>query len=128
MLKYAAVHDVGKVLNPLGLEGQLEGGIVMGMGQALIETCEVDDKGNVKNNNFRSYKIMKSTDLPKEMLLGFVEGEAPIAPYGAKSIGECCVVPTLGAIGNAVANALDVEANRLPLNPQRILGYLADKQ
>ena len=128
VLKYAAVHDVGKILNPLGLEGQLEGGIVMGMGQALIETCEVDDKGNVKNNNFRSYKIMKSTDLPKEMLLGFVEGEAPIAPYGAKSIGECCVVPTLGAIGNAVANALDVETNRLPLNPQRILGYLADKQ
>ena len=128
VLKYVAVHDVGKIINPMGLEGQMEGAIMMGMGQALIETCEVDDKGVVKNNNFRSYKIMKSTDLPKEIKLAFIEGEAPIAPYGAKSIGECSVVPTLGALGNAVANALDVEANRLPLNPQRILSLLADKQ
>lgn len=128
VLKYVAVHDVGKVLNPMGLEGQLEGGIMMGMGQALVETCEVDDKGTVKNNNFRSYKIMKSTDLPREIKLGFVEGAAPIAPYGAKSIGECCVVPTLGALGNAISNALDMDVNRLPANPQRILSIIEANQ
>ncbi len=127
VLKYVAVHDVGKILNPMGLEGQLEGGIMMGMGQAFVETCEADDKGMVKNNNFRSYKIMKACDLPAELKMDFVEGAAPIAPYGAKSIGECCVVPTLGALGNAVSNALDVEMNRLPMNPQRVLAAVAEK-
>ena len=127
VLKYVAVHDVGKVINPMALEGQIEGAMLMGMGQAISETCEVDDRGVVKNNTFRSYRIMKTTDMPKEIKIAFVEGEAPIGPYGAKSIGECCLVPANGAISNAISNALGVDVVRLPSTPERILSLLAQK-
>lgn len=126
VLKYVAVHDVGRVINPLSAEGQVEGAILMGMGQVLLETAEVDEKGAVKNNNFRSYKIMKSTNVP-EIKVAFADGAAPIGPYGAKSLGECSIVPSLGAISNAISNALDVEVVRLPVTPDRVLALLAEK-
>lgn len=127
VLKYAAVHDVGRVINPLSAEGQVEGAILMGMGQVLCESAAVNETGAVKNNNFRSYKMMKSTDMP-EIKVAFADGASPAGPYGAKSLGECSIVPSLGAVANAVSNAIGVEINRIPATPDRILKLLAEKE
>ena len=126
VLKYAAVHDVGRVINPLSAEGQVEGAILMGMGQVLCESAAVNETGAVKNNNFRSYKMMRSTDMPK-IKVAFADGASPAGPYGAKSLGECSIVPSLGAVANAVSNAIGVEINRIPATPDRILKLLAEK-
>ncbi len=126
VLKYAAVHDVGRVINPLSAEGQVEGAIAMGMGQVLCESAAVDENGAVKQNNFRSYKMMKSTDMP-EIKVAFADGASPVGPYGAKSLGECSIVPSLGALANAISHAIGAEVNTLPATPQRILKLIEEK-
>jgi len=120
VLKYVAIHDVGKPLNPVALEGQVEGGIQMGLGQALSEGILYDDNGRVTNWNFKNYKIARAADMP-ELKVGFVNSAEESGPWGAKSIGECAVVPSLCAIINAVSNATDKEYNILPVTPDDIL-------
>ena len=127
VLKYAAVHDVGRVINPLSAEGQVEGAIAMGMGQVLCESAAVNESGAVKHNNFRSYKMMKSTDMP-EIKVAFADGASPAGPYGAKSLGECSIVPSLGAVANAVSNAIGVNITSLPATPDKIMKLLAEKE
>ena len=70
---------------------------------------------------------MKSTDMP-EIKVAFADGASPVGPYGAKSLGECSIVPSLGAVANAVSNAIGVEINRIPATPDRILKLLAEKE
>lgn len=127
VLKYAAVHDVGRVINPLSAEGQVEGAILMGMGQVLCESAAVNESGAVKCNNFRSYKMMKSTDAP-DIKVSFADGASPLGPYGAKSLGECSIVPSLGAVANAVSNAIGVNIDSLPATPDKVLKLLAEKE
>lgn len=118
-LEYVAVHDVGKVINPINIEGQIEGAIQMGLGYALSEGIEYDEKGKVTNFNFRRYNIFKSTQMPK-IKIGFVDNIEPTGPYGAKSIGECSTVPVVSCIVNAVSNAIDVDFHQVPLKPEVI--------
>lgn len=126
VLDYAAVHDVGKALNPMNLEGQIEGAVQMGLGYALSEGLILDEKGKVKNTTFKQYHIMNANEMPP-IKIGMIEEVEPTGPYGAKSIGECSVVPSAGAIANAVANAIQCEVHQLPLKPDRILRLLAQK-
>lgn len=114
ILEYTAVHDVGKAINPMAVEGQIEGAIQIGMGYALSEELKYDEKGKVKNPSFKNYRLMKTTDMP-EIRVGLIEALEDYGPYGAKSIGECSIVPAAGAIVNAVANALDQEFHSIPL-------------
>lgn len=120
VLNYVAVHDVGKAINPMSVEGQIEGAIQMGIGYALTEGLEFDQRGKVKNNTFKKYHLINSMEMPETKVLLIEEGE-DAGPFGAKSIGECSVVPVAPAVTNAVANALDIEFNQLPLKPERIL-------
>lgn len=120
VLSYTAVHDVGKALNPMALEGQIEGAVQMGLGYALSEGLLFDEKGKVKNTTFKQYHIMNAAEMPP-IQIGFIEAIEPTGPYGAKSIGECSVVPSAGAIANAVANAIDCEVHQLPLKPDVVL-------
>ena len=125
VLSYAAVHDVGKAINPLSVTGQIEGALQMGLGNALSEEMGVDERtGAVKNRTLKRYKMLYAGDMPRELHVEALDSFEPAGPYGAKSIGECSVVPTLSAIGNAVANALEMEMNSLPMTKEKILAAL----
>jgi xanthine dehydrogenase molybdenum-binding subunit len=115
----SAAHDVGRVINRLGIEGQVEGGIAQGMGYCLSEELKVEG-GRILNPTFTDYKLCTTTDLP-EMNIAFVETHDPAGPHGAKGIGEAPLIPVAAAIANAVCNATGVRINELPLTPERVL-------
>lgn len=125
VLNYVAAHDVGKALNPMAIEGQIEGAIQMGIGYALTEGLEFDDKGKVTNSSLKRYHLINANEMPKTKIILIEEGEKA-GPYGAKSIGECSVVPSAPAVTNAVINALGCEFYGLPLKPQKILNHIKD--
>ncbi len=125
VLDYAAVHDVGQAINRLSLEGQLEGGIQMGLGYALSESMDFDDKGKLKNSTLKKYKMFKASDMPPIKTL-FIEEYEPTGPYGGKSIGECATVPSAPAVANAVAHALGRALHTIPVRPDMIRS-LTDK-
>jgi len=125
ILKYVAAHDVGKAINPMLLEGQVYGGVMMGIGYALTEQV-VLDKGETMNPNFRDYKILTAKDV--------VPIEAPVhetsdedGPYGAKGIGEPGCVPTAPAVANAVYDAVGVRIKDLPVTPEKVLAAIREK-
>ncbi len=110
---YVAVHDVGKVVNRMSIEGQLHGGIHMGMGYALCEGLSFDEEGRSCNDSFVTNPILRSHQMPR-IQVDFIEETEPTGPFGAKSIGEAAVVPAAPAVINAIENALGVEINDLP--------------
>ena len=110
---YTAVHDVGKVITRLGLEGQLEGGIQMGIGYALLEGLAFDENGKNPYSTFRTYKMLRASQMPR-IQIDFIEAGEPGGPFGAKSIGECATVPSAPAVLNAVCDALGTEINTIP--------------
>ena len=125
VLAYAAIHDVGTAINPLSVTGQIEGALQMGIGNALSEDMNVDETtGAVKNRNLKRYRMLYAPDMPNELHVEALDSYEPAGPFGAKSIGECSVVPTLSAIGNAVSNALGLEMNRLPITKEAVLAAL----
>ncbi len=126
ILKYVAAHDVGKAINPMLLEGQVYGGVMMGLGYALTEQV-ILEKGENMNPNFRDYKILTAKDV--------VPIETPIletydedGPFGAKGIGEPGCVPTAPAVANAIYDAIGVRIRDLPITPERILAAIREKQ
>ncbi len=110
---YVAVHDVGNVINRLSIEGQLEGGVQMGIGYALSEGLSFDEKGRNVNSTLRKYKMLRASDMPN-LQIDFIEKGEPLGPFGAKSIGECAVVPSAPAVTNAVSMALGKPICKLP--------------
>jgi CO/xanthine dehydrogenase Mo-binding subunit len=114
-----AVHDFGRVINPTGAEGQVEGGAAHGMGIALTEGTRFLD-GVQRNSGLLDYKLQTASDVPR-ITVEFVERPAPDGgPRGIKGVGEPPVVPTAGAIGNAIAAAILVRVRRLPMTPMRV--------
>jgi len=118
VLALTSVHDVGRVINRMGIEGQVEGGILQGIGYCLSEELKLSE-GRLLNPNFTDYKAPAATDLP-ETRLHFVETADPEGPYGAKGIGEAPLIPVAAAIVNAVAHATGVRFRRLPLDPENV--------
>jgi CO/xanthine dehydrogenase Mo-binding subunit len=97
--KIIAAHDAGRVVNPMLCEGQVEGGVVMGLGYALTEKMPVE-KGRLTSEKFGALGIPRITDVPEiEVIL--VQGEDPEGPYGAKGVGEIGCIPTAAAVANA---------------------------
>ena len=125
VLDVYVAQDVGKVLNPLGLTGQLEGGVVMGMGYALLEELIVD-KGIILNPNFHNYKIPTAMDVPRIHFYP-IETEDALGPYGAKGVGEAPLIPTAPAIANAISDAIGIQIDSLPVLPEKVLRALAEK-
>jgi CO/xanthine dehydrogenase Mo-binding subunit len=122
VLRITAAHDVGRVINRLGIEGQVEGGIAQGIGYALTEELKLDD-GRVLNPTFTDYKLCTTTDLP-QLDISFVETSDPAGPFGAKGIGESPMIPVAAAIANAVYDATGVRFTELPMTPERVLTKL----
>jgi carbon-monoxide dehydrogenase large subunit len=120
--KIASAHDVGTTLNPIGVSGQINGGVVMGLGYALHERLQFDE-GKVINPSFMDYKIPSSHEIPEIVSIP-VEIPLPEGPFGAKGIGELAVVGVAPAIGNAIYDALKVRIKELPLFPERVLSAI----
>jgi len=118
VLRVTAAHDVGRVINRLGVEGQVHGGVVMGLGYALSEELLVEG-GRVMNPTFREYKLITAPEVP-EIDVTFVETQDPAGPYGAKGIGEAPSICTAAAVANAVRHATGGRHTVLPLTPERV--------
>ena len=120
VLKVAAAHDSGTILNEPGANGQVYGGVVMGLGQALSEGTQLDESGRHVNAHLLDYKLVTASDAP-EIDIAWVETDTPHAgPKGAKGIGEPPCVPTAGAVANAIARVLGTHVRRLPMTPERV--------
>jgi xanthine dehydrogenase molybdenum-binding subunit len=118
IVKISASHDVGRVLNRLGIEGQVEGGLVMGQGYALTEHLMVED-GVIRNPNFRDYKLVTAPEIP-EMDISFIETMDGEGPQGAKGVGEAPAICVAAAVANAIYNATGVRLTELPFTPERV--------
>ena len=123
VLKVWAVHDVGKAINPAGIEGQVEGGVAQGAGWAVLENLQFEG-GNITTDNLTTYLIPTMTDVP-EVETSIVEEYEPLGPWGAKGIGEPAIIPTAAAIANAVSRAVGKQFNHLPITPEQVLDALA---
>ncbi len=122
VLRLACANDVGRAINPMAVEGQIEGGAQMGLGYALTEELVVRD-GRVLNPDFLDYRLFTSADMP-EIETIIVETDDPGGPFGAKGVGEMGGTPTAAAIANAVYDAIGVRLTRLPMTPERVLAAL----
>ncbi|MDL2253053.1 molybdopterin-dependent oxidoreductase [Ruminococcaceae bacterium OttesenSCG-928-I18] len=123
VLKVVAAHDVGVAINPQLVEGQIEGGVVIGIGYATREEMSINEKGEVYNSSYHTYMLPTFADTP-EIEPVIVESYEPRGPYGAKGVGECGLVPTAAAIAAAVEDATGVRFLEIPLTPQRVLDGL----
>jgi CO/xanthine dehydrogenase Mo-binding subunit len=123
----AAAHDFGRVINPLGAEGQVEGGVVHSLGMALTEGTQYGD-GRQLNPHLLDYKLQTAADVPP-IKIAFVDAPASDGgPHGSKGVGEPPVVPTAGAVANAIAAATGVRVRRLPMTPGRVWAALQGEE
>ena len=120
--RLVSAHDVGAILNPLMHQGQVEGGVIQGLGYALMEELQTED-GHISTVSFGDYKIPTIADIP-ELVTVLVEGNNGPAPYRSKGIGESANIPVAGAIANAVADAIGAPVPSLPLTAEKVLRAL----
>jgi len=125
VLRVWAAYDVGKAINPLGVEGQVEGGVIMGIGQALLEEVVIKN-GVTITDSFSNYLLPTCLDAP-ETNVYIVESHEPTGPFGAKGVGEPALVPAPAAVANAIADAIGIYIDELPITPEKILAALNSK-
>ena len=118
VLKIISATDAGKAINPVGVEGQIQGGAAMGLGQALYEQ-HVLDQGVPKTGSLAFYLVPTSMDVP-EIQCEIVEVADPNGPYGAKGVAEPATIPTTPAILNAIYDAVGVRITEIPATPERV--------
>jgi CO/xanthine dehydrogenase Mo-binding subunit len=120
VLHVAAVHDSGVIVNRVGATGQVYGGIVMGIGQALLEASQLDEDGRQRNPHLLDYKLVTASDTPR-IDVAWIETPAENGgPNGSKGVGEPPTVPTPGAIANAIARVVGGRVRQLPMTPERV--------
>lgn len=122
VVRMVGAHDVGFAINPAGVEGQIEGGIVQGFGQAMTELIHMEN-GEILNPMLHAYGVPTAADAPKIQSI-LIESDDTEGPYGAKGVGEITVVPTCAAIANAIYDATGVRLTEMPFTPERVFGAL----
>lgn len=123
ILRFVAAQDVGRAIHPSYCEGQINGGVVQGIGWALNEEYIYDKNGHMENPGFLDYRIPVASDVPMiEPIL--VEVPNPRHPYGVKGVAEANIVPPMAAIANAIHNATGVRMTELPMSPPKVLAAL----
>ncbi|MEJ5313973.1 MAG: molybdopterin cofactor-binding domain-containing protein [Anaerolinea sp.] len=126
VLEVITANDVGFAVNPLGLQGQIEGGVVMGIGHALTEAF-LTEQGRVITDRLAKYRVPSIALLPK--ITSFVvEHPTSEGPYGAKGVGEIVIIPTVPAITNAIYHAVGVRVTRLPVDQEWILRQIKARE
>lgn len=121
-----AVHDVGRAVNPRGVEGQIEGGIVQALGQGLMEDYKLDN-GRTSTHGFAKYILPTALDVPHVTSV-ILEDPDPIGPLGVKGIGEPAMIPTIPAVMNAIYDAVGVRITSLPATPEKVLMAIREKE
>jgi CO/xanthine dehydrogenase Mo-binding subunit len=127
VLRIVASHDCGTAINPMLVEGQVEGGVSMGVGFALQEEILFNDKGVQVNPNLTNYILPTSLDMP-EVEVDIVDNYDPSGPFGAKGVGEPTLVPTAAAIANAIYDAVGVRIYSLPATAEKVHAGLKAKR
>jgi 4-hydroxybenzoyl-CoA reductase subunit alpha len=126
LINVTTAHESGTVINPVGIEGQLEGAIMMAGGYGFCEDQPMDD-GKILNPSIADYKLIRSVDMPETEILE-IDTYEPEGPFGAKEAGEGLTNPTAGAIANAVYNAVGVRITDLPITPEKVFRALKEKE
>ncbi|MBI5823803.1 MAG: molybdopterin-dependent oxidoreductase [Chloroflexi bacterium] len=126
VLKVISANDVGMAVNPLGLQGQIEGGVMMGLGNALTEEFIMED-GNVVTDHLARYRV-PGIMLTPEITSIIVEHPISTGPYGAKGVGEICSIPTTPAITNAIYNAVGVRIFKTPVDQEMIAREIWERE
>ncbi|MBU1318625.1 MAG: molybdopterin-dependent oxidoreductase [candidate division Zixibacteria bacterium] len=119
-------HDCGYAINVTQVEGQMQGSMMMGMGEALMEQIIYDNKGRIVNANLAEYKIPTALDMPHLDAI-IIESNEPSGPYGAKEVGEGAIMPVIPSILNAIYDATGVRIDELPVTPERLIAALRSK-
>ncbi len=127
VLNFWDAHDCGTAINPMNVEGQVDGAAVMGMSETLFENQVFDSKGRMLNPDLHNYLIATSADTP-DIHSVIVDSYEPEGPYGAKEVGEGASLPILGAIANAIEDAVGVRIKELPITPEKILKAIRENQ
>ncbi len=122
VLKSVGAHDIGQAINPQAVEGQIEGGALMGQGYALSEEL-IYQEGKLVSPSFSEYLIPTSMDMP-EIKTIILESRSGLGPFGAKGIGEPSFTPVAPAIANAVADAIGARVFELPITPEKVVKIL----
>jgi carbon-monoxide dehydrogenase large subunit len=123
ILRYVVIHDCGRVINPLVVEGQIEGGVAQGIGGAFYERLVYDEDGQLRNASFMEFLVPYATEIP-DLEIGHLETPSPLNPLGIKGAGEAGVIPVGAVIASAVEDALGVPIREMPLSPQRLFELL----
>ncbi len=123
ILRYTALQDAGKAIHPSYVEGQVQGGVVQGIGWALNEEYFYSNEGQMINSTFLDYRMPISLDVPMIDTV-IVEVANPGHPFGVRGVGEVSLVPAMGAIANAIHNAVGVRMTCLPMSPGRVMETL----
>jgi len=126
VLNFWDAHDCGTAINPMAVEGQSEGAVVMGMSETLFENELFDDRGRMINADLHNYLIATSADIPA-IDTTIVDSYEPAGPFGAKEIGEGSTLPVLGAVANAIEDAVGIRFYDLPITPEKILKAIKNR-
>jgi CO/xanthine dehydrogenase Mo-binding subunit len=118
LLNFTTAHDVGRILNPVGHQGQINGGLIQGLGFALMEELTIES-GRVTSLSFGDYKFPTISDIPALQTV-LLESDAGVGPYQIRGIGENSIVPVAPAIANAIADAVGARVRSLPLTPEKV--------
>jgi len=121
--RLTTAHNTGTILNPLTHQGQIDGGVVMGVGYGTMEELVIDDNGKILTANLGDYKIPNIKDIPI-LKTAIIQSKAGSGPYHSMSIGETAIIPTAAAIANAVEDAIGVRIKSLPLSAEKVLNAL----
>jgi CO/xanthine dehydrogenase Mo-binding subunit len=128
ILHFSSAFDPGRVVNPQLCRGQITGGVVQGIGHALHEKIQFDDKGVIRGANFGPYHIPTVKDIPEKQTVTFVETPNPEGPFSAKPIAEHPIVVVPGVLLNALFDATGVEFTHVPVTPKDILEALKGRR
>ncbi|MGW4800636.1 molybdopterin cofactor-binding domain-containing protein, partial [Nonomuraea sp. NPDC004297] len=119
VVRYAVVHDCGRLINPMIVEGQIHGGVAQGIGGALYERMVYDQHGQLVNASFMDFLMPYATEIP-HVETGHLETPSPLNPLGVKGAGEAGVIPVSAVIASALEDAEGIEVNRMPISPSEL--------
>jgi CO/xanthine dehydrogenase Mo-binding subunit len=119
ILKYVVVHDCGRVINPLVLQGQIEGGVAQGIGGAFYERLAYDADGQLRNASFMEFLMPYATEIPP-IEIDHIETPSPLNPLGVKGAGEAGVIPVGAVIASAIEDATGLPITEMPLSPLKL--------
>ena len=126
VIRYTAVQDAGKAIHPSYVEGQMQGGVVQGIGWALHEEYVYDERGQMRNASLLDYRLPTTLDVPLIETI-IVEVPNPGHPYGVRGVGEVPIVPPPAAIANAIYDAIGVRLRDLPMSPPKVCAAVLEK-